>query len=466
MFRLHALALDTLQDQLPPVVVTASHKLTDGTTYSLDPASSRQRSALLLSGSTVYAAFASYCDIHADRSRGWLLGWDAQTLAPLPGNQLNNQLATSPDNFFLSSIWMAGFGPATAKPNTPIYFNTGNSDYSGTTYNATTNLSESLVAMAPDLSRVERHFTPANHATLDRNDTDLGSGGAMLPPVQSGPTPKLVVLAGKDGNFYLLSRGHMGKPLASYSIGGCWCGPSYFTGADGVGRIVTSGGSNVRTWILNTPATAPATLNAEHSTPITTGQDPGFFTSVSSNATQAGSAVIWAVGRPINNDPANITLYAIDPTTGNVIFSSVAGTWPNTGGNANIVPTVANGHVYVASDQELAIFGLGNPASASAVAAMRATIARASATRLVLSDGEHAIYGKVMGLNQSVVTVRERTGAMLLVDVSTARRNSDLAVPVIGRAVLVIGRFASDGVMMAHYLQRAKSSPALWPADR
>ncbi len=35
-----------------------------------------------------------------------------------------------------------------------------------------------------------------------------------------------------------------------------------------------------------------------------------------------------------------------------------AGDWPNTGGNANIVPVVANGRVFVANYRALSIFGL------------------------------------------------------------------------------------------------------------
>jgi hypothetical protein len=40
------------------------------------------------------------------------------------------------------------------------------------------------------------------------------------------------------------------------------------------------------------------------------------------------------------------------------LFRGAAGAWPNTGGNANLVPVVANGKVYVASYKELEIFGL------------------------------------------------------------------------------------------------------------
>ncbi len=470
VLRLHELNLSDLQDAVAPVVVAASQKLAGGSTFTLDPSATRQRSALLLVGGTVYAGFASYCDINADRSRGWLLGWNAQTLAPLPSNELTNRVPAGPDDFFLSSIWMAGSGVANSPPDRSIYFVTGNSDYSGTTYNAVTNLSESLVRISPDLSRVQGHFTPDNEVSLEENDTDFGSGGVMLPPLQPGADPQLAVAAGKDGQLYLVNRAAItGPPLGIYSIGQCWCAPSYFAGADGIGRIVTSGGSTLGIWRLQTSSSSPASLTQEQAVPLATGQDPGFLTSVSSNHLQTGSAVVWAVGRPTDSDPANVTLYAVDPSTGLVIFSAVAGTWPNTGGNANIVPVVANGHVYVASDGELAIFGLGNPAPRAAQSVMlaaRAATRAASLAILHLAPGEHALSGKVVRIDRSVLTMRVRDGALLHVDIGAARRNSQMAVPVVGRAMLVVGSYAPDGVLGADYVQRIKNSPALWPADR
>ena len=136
-YQLHALNLTTLQDKVTPAVVSASAKLSTGTTYKFNPAASRQRSGLVLAANgNIYAAFASFCDASANLSRGWLLGWQAGTLTPLPANHLDDQLAQSPDSFFLSSIWMAGFGVATDSSSN-LYFATGNSDYSGTTYNRT-----------------------------------------------------------------------------------------------------------------------------------------------------------------------------------------------------------------------------------------------------------------------------------------------------------------------------------------
>jgi len=109
------------------------------------------------------------------------------------------------------------------------------------------------------------------------------------------------------------------------------------------------------------------------STPIGGTQDPGFFTSVSSAG--AGPPLIWAVSRPNNHQKADgscegdptIYLYAFNgvaiastllPPVLSPLIKLPAGIWPTCTGDANIVPVVANGKVYVASYKELAIFGL------------------------------------------------------------------------------------------------------------
>ena len=126
-YRLHALDLGSLTDKVTPQVVTASHTLTDGTTFKFNATYQRQRPALLLANGSIYAGFGSFCDFAANLSRGWLLGWTAGSLTPFPSNQLLDQQATDPDTFFLSSIWMSGYGLATDDAGN-ILFVTGNSD--------------------------------------------------------------------------------------------------------------------------------------------------------------------------------------------------------------------------------------------------------------------------------------------------------------------------------------------------
>ena len=131
----------------------------DGTTFNFNATYQRQRPGLLLANGNIYAGFGSFCDFAANLSRGWLLGWSTGSLTPLPANQVFDIQATSPDSFFLSSIWMSGYGPATDDSGN-ILFVTGNSDYSGTTYDGVSNIQESVVKVSSELTTMLDLFTP------------------------------------------------------------------------------------------------------------------------------------------------------------------------------------------------------------------------------------------------------------------------------------------------------------------
>ena len=375
VYYLHALSLTTLSDTVPPLLVSASNTLSNGkTVYSFSAGMVRQRAALLETEGNIYVAFAGLCGQRNTTARGWLLGWSASMLAPLAKQQLTNRVlpSNSPNDFFLTSIWMSGYGPSSGS-NGDVFFATGNSDPSGTTYDSTNaiNLSESVVEWSPSQGKVVSFFSPtdpgADVATLDRGDLDFGSGGVMLLPAQPGLFRHLAVAAGKVGVMYLMKQGNLGgqnsgNVLGEYAVGNCWCGPSYFEGPDAIGRVVSSGGSSIKVWDVQSSPTTALVPDADFTPPsISTGQDPGFFTSISSNGTTAGSAVIWAVNRPFDTTK-DVTLYAFDAAAGTQLFSAVAGSWPSSK-NANLVPTVANGKVYVASYKMLSIFGIAGPAS-------------------------------------------------------------------------------------------------------
>ncbi len=360
--RIHALDLGSLTDKVTPQLVTASHTLTDGTTFNFNATYQRQRPGLLLLNGTIYAGFGSFCDLGANLSRGWLLGWTAGSLAPLPGNQLLDVQPTSPDSFFLSSIWMSGYG-LSADDSGNILFVTGNSDYSGTTYDGVTNIQESVVKVSPNLTSVVSLFTPSNQASLDEGDVDFGSGGVLVLPDQAGSIPHLAVAAGKAGSMFFMNADKLGgystvknNVLGTYPVGGCWCGPSYFVDSDGVGRVVSSGGHTIKSWKVQT-SPKPALTLAGTSAFVNGGQDPGFFTTISSNG--KSSPIIWAVSRPISATAPRVYLIAFNPDASMAqLFKGFAGAWPNVGGNANLVPVVANGQVFVASNKQLQIFGL------------------------------------------------------------------------------------------------------------
>ncbi len=366
-YHLHALDLGSLTDKVPFRLVKASHRLTDGSTFNFNATYQRQRSALLFANGSIYAGFGSFCDLAPNLSRGWLLGWTASSLAPFPSNELTNQQTGTATSFFLSSIWMAGYGPATDDAGN-ILFVTGNSDAWINTYDGVTNIQESVVKVSNTLTTVLDLFTPKNVAALDAVDADFGSGGVLVLPDQPGSTPHLAVAAGKAGTMFLMNEDKLGgfftnknNVLASFAVGGCWCGQSYFVDpSDGIGRVVSSGGRQVRVWKLQTSPKVSLTKTTV-SPGIGGGQDPGFFTTISSNGT--ASPIIWAVSRPPNAGKSSpVYLFAFDPESGGStmkqLFKGNAGAWPNLGGDANLVPVVANGQVFVASNQQLQIFGI------------------------------------------------------------------------------------------------------------
>ena len=313
---------------------------------------------------------------------------------------------------------MSGYGIAAAPASGNLFFSTGNSGPG--TYSGVRNIQESVVKVDPQLVRNLGIFTPSNENFLDQTDGDLSSGGVLLLPAQPGPFPDLAVTAGKFGTMYLLNRASLGgftpggpdNVLDEKTIGLCWCGPSYFTGPDGVGHVVSSGGggfnlAQITVWKVQASPTV-AFVQEGAALPVASGQDPGTFTTVSSNGTQAGTAILWATGRPTNSDPATVNLYAFSatPSSGTLplLFSSPAGSWPNTGGNANIVPVVANGHVFVASNQQLTIFGLGgHPFVARAAAA-------AQPAALNTPKPPHEITGVLEHVDGPLLTLRTRAG--------------------------------------------------------
>jgi hypothetical protein len=467
-YRIYALDLSTLADIIPPVVVSASGKLSNGKTYRFDAAVSRQRPALLLANGNVYAGFGSFCDAANNLSRGWVLGWQTGTLTPLANNELVNKLATSTDDIFLSAIWMAGYGLTSGGPDGDIYFVTGNTDAGSSVPDGSVdNLAESVVQVSPDLSTVVSVFTPDDSNSLDQGDTDFGSGGALLLPPQSGQASDLLVAAGKDGDMYFLNADNLDnnttgakRILGTYNIGGCWCGESYFTGSDGIGRVVSSGGNTMKVWKVVTGA-KPKLGQEQGTGRLTSGaQDPGFFTSISTNGTTANTGVVWALSRADGSANENIMLFAFDANNGATLFTANAGTWPNVTGDANLVPVVANSKVYVASYQSLAIFGLSSAAAAKAPFATRV------AEPAPLFAGQHEIFGTVHAIDGATIVVQKRDGTLVTIDASQAAKDHNLAPVSVGHGVVARGTYNAAGAMAASVVLHAKDHMTAWLPDR
>ena len=184
--------------------------------------------------------------------------------------------------------------------------------------------------------------------------------------------------------MFLIDRDHMGhltsQVLDMKLIRGVIGGQSYY-----LNNIVASGGTTINVFSVNTMPSPSLTFihssptwpppSALASTSLTAGSRPsafvgsngdnGFFTSISSNG--QADAIIWAVTRvALTSPPGPVSLVAFRPVPGTIelkqLFQSIAGTWDGLD-NSKIVPVVANGRVYVASNKELDSFGFPTPAS-------------------------------------------------------------------------------------------------------
>jgi hypothetical protein len=355
---------------------------------------------------------------------------------------------------------MSGWGISTDAGGN-LYMVTGNSDPNAPTYDGVSNIQESVVKLSPDLSGVLSVFTPSNYFPLDQGDLDFGSGGVLIvPPWLGSGGNQLAAVAGKDGRLFLMNQLSLGgytpggpdKVLDTKQIGGCWCGPTFFYGPDNIGRIVSSGGSTIGLYTIQTSPTPNLALAASAS--IINGQDGGTFTTVSSNGTSLGSAVIWAIGRPTGSgaNPTQVLLYAFSTGTCGCTLASIrpplaAGTWPNvSNANANIVPTVANGKVYVASYKVLNIFGLPSPGVAAAQ----------EVSRQVPPIETGAVTGHLAGRSGTNLTLITATGNSITVNAAKAMDQELVAVLVIGQPYSVTGSFDTNGVLHAETISRAK----------
>ncbi len=359
--RLHALDVTSGAEKFGgPAVIQASVSgdgwgSIKGKIY-FDPLHNNQRAALLLSNEIVYIAWASYGLEETVPFHGWAMGYDAHTL-----HQLGAFCVTP--NGKQGGIWQGGDGIA-GDADGNLFFLTGNGSFDAN--NGALDYGMTYVKISRSIGVVD-YFTPYNEASLSERDMDLGSGGALLLPEQSGTAhPQLAVGAGKNGVIYLVDRTNMGgfNPTRNQnleSIPNAFAGhglvatPAYFAeklyfgAANDVLRIfqVTNG------LISSTPIATSKVGNF---------QFPGATPVISANGSADG--IVWMLGFNPKGDSQGYggpgTLFAFDPVTAALLYSSdQAGTRDMPPSSIKFAtPTVANGKVYFGTASELDVFGL------------------------------------------------------------------------------------------------------------
>jgi len=354
--RLHALDITTGAEKFGgPVVIQASVRGTgtggDGQgNIPFDPLIQNQRPGLLLLNGTVYIGFAS----HGDNGpyHGWLLGYDAATLRQVA------VFNVTPDGA-QGGIWQSGGAPS-ADSSGHIYVTAGNGTFDQDTGGADSSDSFLKLNTAGGLT-VADFFTPFNQASLDTNDRDLGSTSALLLPDQTGTShPRLLLGGSKQGRVYLVDRDTMGNfhngddsqivqsllvsPAGIFGTPAVWENNAYILGRDDVLKAFQITGGKLST------------------TPLQQGDTvfgfPGASPAVSSNGSTNG--IVWVLQTDAFASSGQAVLRAYDATNVSVELydSDLAGTRDQPGPAVKFtVPTVANGKVFVGTQNQLTVFG-------------------------------------------------------------------------------------------------------------
>jgi hypothetical protein len=316
-----------------------------------------QRSALLLSGGVVHIAWCSYCDNAP--YHGWITSYDAQSLQQVG-------LFNATPNGNNGGFWMGGAGLAAA-PDGSIFGVTGNGTFD--TNPSPQNFGDSFVkfTQGTNLTLVD-YFTPFDQSTMESQDNDLGAGGVVVLPDSVGSLthPHLLVGAGKLGKLYLIDRDNMGHFNAGndsqivqsfnfYSGGG----PPHFFGLPAFfnDRLYVQGNGEP----LKVYAFANGQLNT---TPILQSAEiigfRGATPSISANGTNNG--ILWQVFPGSASIPfTSLRAYDAKNLSARLYDSYLnlqAGLPEKITLTKFSTPTIANGKVFLGTQDSIAVFAL------------------------------------------------------------------------------------------------------------
>jgi hypothetical protein len=360
-FYLHALNYTNGQERAgSPVLITGSVVGTApdsvGGKLAFNAFMHWQRAGLLELNGDIYIGFAGHQD--TPPYHGWLFGYDAVSMRRVLIKCL------TPDGSE-GGVWQGGGGLA-ADAFGNVYLSTGNGTFDANTGGS--DYGSSVVKMHSTTGMlVNLYFTPSNFQTLNAEDSDVGSQGAILLPGD------LFALAGcKDGRQFLMSTSNLGgyssagdSVTQEWATGGALFGdPVYyndllytwprssalqvyqfngsgFDGNSGGVAPVMQGGSIVPSGYSNEPAM-----------------------SISANGAVSGSAILWASWS--SNGGSNGLSYqgvlaAYNASNLNLLWRSDQNSGDDLGGWAKwSPPTIANGKVYAATFGSVELSNPGN----------------------------------------------------------------------------------------------------------
>jgi hypothetical protein len=361
--RLHALDLTTGSEKFggPATIQAFVNGDGDGTASGMISFQSmslteNQRSALLLTGGNVYVAFDSYSD--TDPFHGWLFAYDAADLQTAP------EVFISTPNGSRGGIGQSGAAPSSdSTGNVFVVTSDGKTAIPNTGTDRPDTVLRLQITTAPTALSIVDRFARANETSLEFQQKYFGSTGVLLLPDSAGSTahPDLAIAGDEAASLYLLDRDNLaaGGALQTLSLSSPIFGtPAYWAGNDTV--YVASADDNLRalplsSGILSSPLCPQPSFCSTDTFPFF-----GASPAISSNGSTAG--IVWALDTSgyVTSSPA--VLHAYDATNlANELYvspSSTGGPAPAGPAVKFAVPTVANGNVYIGTQNEISVFGL------------------------------------------------------------------------------------------------------------
>lgn len=325
-----------------------------------------QRSALTLSNGILYVAYTGYADTNP--YHGWILGFNPTTL------QLVTAFNTTPtlDTDMASEageggIWQAGNGLSSDGSN--VYVMIANGDFNPS--QTSSDWGDSFLRLTPTNPATSNtngygltatdYFTPFNEQSLADADQDLGSGGTMILPDQTGAHPHELIGSGKGGTIYVVDRDNMGhfnaannsNIVQTVSLGhGTFSSPAYFNntvyyhaGSDVLKAFSISGG------LLSAAPIASGT--------VTHGGNPGGSATPSISSNGLANGIVWDLQYSTSHE----VLHAYNATPSGTTLTELYNSNQNSArdqigpGVKFTLPTIADGKVFVGADGVLNIFG-------------------------------------------------------------------------------------------------------------
>lgn len=410
--RLHALDLTTGAEQFGgPVDIHATYAGTgdtgSGGYVMFDPQRHEERAGLLLANGVVYTSWTSHCDIRP--YNGWLIGYNPLTLAQV-------SVFNFAPNGSEASIWGSGAGPAADTVGT-LFFSVANGTFDTALdaqgFPGLGDYGNAFLRLQPSGAgfRVLDYWTMYNTNSESAHDEDLGSGGVLLLPDlrdSTGAVRHLGVGAGKDATIYVFDRDHMGKfnaadnsnvyqQLSGVLPSSEFGTPAWFKGTLYFGPVDEN--------ILALPVSATRVSAVPSSMTAKQFPYPGSTPSISANGIWNG--ILWAAE---NSNPAVLHAYDAGNLNRELYNSSQAANGRDQfgAGNKYITPTIADGKVFVASQDRVAEFGLlGEPPQ-------QATLTTLSASTLAAAPGGRITF--VMDVRSGGAAISARYQMVTLFD--------------------------------------------------